>query len=226
MAVVGVIAEYNPFHRGHAWQPAQLRRRLGADTAVIACMSGNFVQRGDFAVLNKHRRAETALLGGADLVLELPTPWSAAAAERFAQGGVAVLEAAGIVTHLAFGCECGDLEPLQRIAEALESEEYHAGLRRFLDEGMTFAVARQGAIWGLTSRETAEHLSYPNNSLAVEYLRALAAGESGITPIALPRTGAAHDSGVEDAYSSASAIRGKLFAGSGWQELQIGRAHV
>ena len=93
MAVAGVIAEYNPFHRGHAWQLAEVRRRLGGDAAVIACMSGNFVQRGDFAVLGKHARAEMALAGGADLVLELPTPWSAAGAERFAQGGVAVLEA-------------------------------------------------------------------------------------------------------------------------------------
>lgn len=86
MAVAGVIAEYNPFHRGHAWQLAEVRRRLGEDTAVIACMSGNFVQRGDFAIAGKHARAEMALRGGADLVLELPTPWSAAAAERFAQG--------------------------------------------------------------------------------------------------------------------------------------------
>ena len=86
VAVAGVIAEYNPFHRGHGWLLAELRRRLGADTAVIACMSGNFVQRGDFAILSKHARTEAALLGGADLVLELPTPWSAAAAEH--EGGV------------------------------------------------------------------------------------------------------------------------------------------
>ena len=76
MAVAGVIAEYNPFHRGHAWQIAEIRRRLGDGTAVVACMSGNFVQRGEFAVLGKRGRAEAALLGGADLVLELPTPWS------------------------------------------------------------------------------------------------------------------------------------------------------
>ena len=83
VAVAGIIAEYNPFHRGHAWQIQEVRRRLGADTAVVACMSGNFVQRGDFAILAKHPRAEAALAGGVDLVLELPTPWSAATAERF-----------------------------------------------------------------------------------------------------------------------------------------------
>ena len=105
--MAGIIAEYNPFHRGHRWQIQTLRRLLGADAAVVAVMSGNFVQRGDFAVLEKRARAECALLGGADLVLELPSPWSAATAERFAQGGVALLAATGVVTHLAFGCETG-----------------------------------------------------------------------------------------------------------------------
>lgn len=109
MAVAGIVAEYNVFHRGHAWQLRELRRRLGPDTAVVVCMSGNFVQRGDFAIAPKHARAEMALAGGADLVLELPTPWSTAGAEQFARGGAAVLAATGVVTHLAFGCECGDL---------------------------------------------------------------------------------------------------------------------
>ena len=129
MAVAGVIAEYNPFHRGHAWQLEELRRRLGTDVPAVACMSGNFVQRGDFALLNKHSRAEMALMGGVDLVLELPTPWAAAGAERFAQGAVAVLAASGVVTHLAFGCESGELAPLQAAAEGLEQAEYPEKLR-------------------------------------------------------------------------------------------------
>ena len=219
MAVAGVIAEYNPFHRGHAWQIGELRRRLGADTAVVACMSGNFVQRGDFAVLNKHSRAEMALRGGVDLVLELPTPWSAAAAERFAQGGAALLAATGVVTHLAFGSESGELEPLQAAAACLDSEAYRAGLRRFLDEGMNFAAARQGAVCGLTDKETADCLSFPNNTLAVEYLRALKARGGGIEPLALPRVGAGHDSGEESAYPSASAIRTKLLGGGDWRDM-------
>ena len=119
--MAGIIAEYNPFHRGHRWQIQTLRRLLGADAAVVAVMSGNFVQRGDFAVLEKRARAECALLGGADLVLELPSPWSAATAERFAQGGVALLAATGVVTHLAFGCETGDLGPLAAAARCLEN---------------------------------------------------------------------------------------------------------
>ena len=218
MAVAGVIAEYNPFHRGHAWQLGEIRRTLGEDTAVIACMSGNFVQRGDFAVLGKHARAEMALRGGADLVLELPTPWSAAAAERFAQGGVAVLAAAGVVTHRAFGCECGALEPLRAVAECLDSETYHAGVVRFTGEGMTFAAARQAVVRALAV-EAAECLSSPNNALAVEYLRALKSRGSAMEPLALPRVGAAHDSGEESEYPSASAIREKLLAGGDWRRM-------
>lgn len=219
MAVVGIIAEYNPFHRGHAWQIAEIRRRLGTETAIVVCMSGNFIQRGDFALVNKHSRAEMALQGGADLILELPTPWACAGAERFAQGGVAVLAAAGVVTHLAFGSECGALEPLQRIAACLDSEGYRAGLRRFMDEGMTFAAARQGVIRGLTDRETSERLSGPNNALAVEYLRALEAQGAPIRPMALPRVGAGHDSGEESAFPSASAIRETLLSGGDWRGL-------
>lgn len=235
MAVAGVIAEYNPFHRGHAWLLAEARRRLGEDTAVIACMSGNFVQRGDFALLSKHARAEMALRGGADLVLELPTPWSAAGAERFAQGGVAVLAATGVVTHLAFGCECGEAEPLRAIADCLDGEAYRAGVRRFLDGGMTFAAARQRAVGELTDQKTSDCLSRPNNALAVEYLRALKG--SGIVPLALPRVGAAHDSGEESEYPSASAIRELVLTGGDWRralpeasvlsrEMEGGRAPV
>ena len=165
MAVAGIIAEYNPFHRGHAWQIQEVRRRLGADTAVVACMSGNFVQRGDFAILAKHPRAEAALAGGVDLVLELPTPWSAATAERFAQGGAAVLAAAGVVTHLVFGCETGSLPPLAAAAECLDSPAFREALGRYTGRGMTFAAARQAAARGLIGG-AADCLSTPNNILA------------------------------------------------------------
>lgn len=221
MAVAGVIAEYNPFHRGHAWLVAEIRRRLGEETAVAVCMSGNFVQRGEFAAACKHSRAEMALRGGADLVLELPTPWAAATAERFAQGGVAVLAATGVVTHLAFGSESGDLEALRAVAACLDSEVYHAGVTRFTGEGMTFAAARQAAVRVLLNREgqgeAAQCLSRPNDTLAVEYLRALRG--TGIEPLVLPRIGAGHDSGEESEYPSASAIRGRLLAGGDWRSM-------
>lgn len=238
MAVAGVIAEYNPFHRGHAWQIAEIRRRLGDGTAVVACMSGNFVQRGEFAIFSKHRRAEAALLGGVDLVLELPTPWSAAGAERFAQGGVSLLAAAGVVTHLAFSSESGALERLKSAAECLEQPAYHQRVRQLAGQGAAFAAARQAAVRELAG-DAADCLSRPNDALAVEYLRALSARGCGIEPLALPRVGAGHDSAEESEYPSASAIRRMLLEGADWRavlpegtvsvvdrELAAGRAPV
>ena len=220
MTAAGVVAEYNVFHRGHAWQLEELRRRLGPDIAVAVCMSGNFVQRGDFAIVSKHARAEMALRCGADLVLELPAPWSSGPAERFALGAVGILAGTGVVRYLAFGCECGSLEPLQRVAESLDSGLYHTELRRFLSQGMTYAAARQRALGhaGLAG-SAAQRLSQPNNALAVEYLRALAPLGGGIEPLALPRVGAGHDSLEPGPYLSASAIRARLLAGGdGWRE--------
>ena len=214
MAVAGIIAEYNPFHRGHGWQLSALRGQLGQDTEVVAVMSGNFVQRGDLAVMDKHARAEAALGCGVDLVLELPTPWSCATAERFAQGGAAILAATGVVTHLVFGSECGDLDALWAAALCLDGEEYPLVLRRLLATGMSFAAARQEAVAQLAG-DAARCLSQPNDNLAVEYLRALSRvdGAGGIEPVTFRRVGAAHDSAEPGAYASASYIRGLVLAG-------------
>lgn len=218
MAVAGIIAEYNPFHRGHAWQIRRLRETLGEDTAVVAVMSGNFVQRGDLAIMGKHVRAEAALLGGADLILELPTPWSTATAEQFARGGVALLAATGVVTHLVFGSECGELEPLEAAAACLESDAYNQQVRELLLGGMTFAAAREKAVGELVG-SAASCLSQPNNNLAVEYLRSLNALGRPMEPVTFPRVGAEHDSGEIGEYSSASAIRSAILAGEDWQGL-------
>ena len=218
MAVAGIIAEYNPFHHGHAWQIGAIRRALGADTAVVVAMSGNFVQRGEFALVSKRARAEMAVLGGADLVLELPTPWAAATAECFARGGVSLLEATGVVTHLAFGSEAGELAPLQRSAAALESDAYHLRVKEHLASGVTYAAAR--ALAAAEQAELDTHcLRMPNNNLAVEYLRQLARCGSSMEPITFPRVGAAHDSGLLEAISSASAIRRQILSGERWEEL-------
>ena len=218
MAVAGIIAEYNPFHRGHGWQLSALRGQLGADADVVAVMSGNFVQRGDLAVLEKTARAEAALRCGVDLVLELPTPWSCATAERFAQGGVSLLAACGVVTHLVFGSECGDLDALWRAAQCLDSAAYPGLLRRLLATGMTFAAARQAAVEALAAGG-GQCLSRPNDNLAVEYLRALSRLDCGIEPVTFRRVGAAHDSAEPGAYASASYIRGLFLAGDGrWRE--------
>ena len=214
MSTVGVITEYNPFHTGHAFQLRQIRKRMGPDTAVVCAMSGNWVQRGECAVADKWLRASWALAGGADLVLEIPTLWAAAPAERFAQGGVEVLAASGVVDALAFGSESGDGEGLSRLAACLDSREYAAGLRDFLDEGLPFAACRQAAAERLLGREAGRLLSQPNDNLGVEYLRALGRLRQPWPVLALPRVGPAHDSGgTVRGFRSASALRELLREG-------------
>ena len=194
MHVVGIVAEYDPFHTGHAYQIAESRRRLGAARAVAAVMSGNWVQGGRPAVLDKWTRARLALLGGADLVLELPTVWAASSAEAFARGAVELLAASGAVTHLSFGSEGGEVDPLRRLAACLNGPGYEAALRRFVAEGLPFAAARQRAAEELLGPEAAALLSSPNNNLGVEYLRALDRLGSPIAPMTVRREGAGHDS--------------------------------
>lgn len=181
MRTAGIISEYNPFHRGHAWQICELRRRLGAETAVVCAMSGSFVQRGDFAVMRTHARAEAAVRGGADLVLELPLPWAIASAEGFAAGGVGVLAATGAVDTLVFGSECGDTETLKAVTAALESESFAAYLRQGLQEGVSFAAAREAAARKLLG-EKAAVLAQPNDILGVEYCKAIARQAAALMP--------------------------------------------
>lgn len=194
MTVAGIIAEYNPFHTGHACQITQTRKALGEETAVVAVMSGNWVQQAGCAIADKWTRTRLALMGGVDLVLELPTVWAVSSAESFAQGAADILEAAGVVDVLSFGSECGDIDRLRRVAACLDSPGYRAGLRRFTDEGMPFAAYRQAAVRGLLGESLSGLLSQPNNNLGVEYIRALNARNSGIQPITVLRRGAPHNS--------------------------------
>lgn len=210
MNVAGIICEYNPFHRGHAWMLQQLRQQ-GMD-GIVCAMSGNFVQRGEFALANKQARAEMAVRGGADLVLELPTPYAAATAETFALGGVALLAQTGVVTHLAFGSECGDAAALQRVARVLDTPEYHEALRRLLAQGMTFAACRQLAVEQLLDEEGAL-LAQPNNNLGVEYCRAARRLGSDLQIMTVPRIGAVHDGAPVGEIASASCIRALLRQG-------------
>ena len=204
--VAGIVAEYNPFHRGHAHQIAETRRLLGDDCAVLCVMSGDFVQRGDAAVFDKFARAEAAVRGGADLVLELPLRWSLSSAEGFARGGVSLLKASGVVTHISFGSETGDLAALQRAADALNSPALGALLREELQTGVSFPAARQRALERLIGADAAV-LSNPNDLLAVEYLRAVSALGAPLEPIAVQRLGAGHDQPGEGDYPSASQLR-------------------
>lgn len=212
MNIAGIAAEYNPFHRGHEYMLRALRRELGEDTAFVCVMSGNFVQRGDCAVFRAQARAEAAVRCGADLVLELPLPWAIASAEGFAQGAVELLGETGMVTHLAFGSECGDLGQLRRLARALREPETDGLIRRYLTQGMSYAAARQRAL-EVTAGETAALIAEPNNILAVEYLKALDAGGWAMEPVTVLRRGARHDGEGDGVFFSASELRARCGAG-------------
>lgn len=223
MQVIGIVAEYNPFHSGHAYQIARTRQALGEDRAVVAVMSGNWVQGGRPAVLDKWTRARLALLGGVDLVLELPTLWAVSSAETFARGAVTMLERSGVVKVLSFGSECGDVERIQQVAVCLNSLEYEMGVGRLAAEGMPFAAARQAAVQGLLGEELSSLLATPNNNLGVEYLRTLDRLKSDIQPMTVRREGAAHDSLLEGAgrpsHLSATQLRTYLERGN-WTALE------
>ena len=212
MNICGIVCEYNPFHLGHRFLIDESRRILGPDSAVVCVMSGDFVQRGEAAVYPKHDRARAAVAGGADLVLELPLPWCMAPAETFARGAVGMLGAAGFVTHLCFGSECGDLALLTETARTLLDPEMDALIREKMADGTPYAAARQAAAEALTGKRAAA-LRQPNDILAVEYLKALSRQGLSLTPLAVRRRGAGHDSDAEGAYPSAASLREKLRAG-------------
>lgn len=195
MGAAGIIVEYNPLHSGHLRLLEAGRAALGPDTAMVCVMSGNFVQRGDFALLRKHARARAAVESGADLVLELPLPWAVSSAEGFAAGGVQALAATGVVEHLLFGSECGDVSALERVAAALLAPSFRDRLREVLPGAVSFAAARQRALTGLLPEEDAALLESPNNILGIEYCKAILARGAALTPLALPRLGAAHGGG-------------------------------
>ncbi|MDD2392686.1 MAG: nucleotidyltransferase family protein [Eubacteriales bacterium] len=217
MKVVSVIAEYNPFHNGHLHQINQIRERYGRDCAIISIMSGNFVQRGGPAILDKWTRTETAIASGIDLIIESPVVYATGSAEVFAYGGVAAARAAGICSHLVFGSESGELRPLEMIADLLndEPEEYRNFLKTHLDEGMSYPVARSLALYEFTSDPTIrDTISSPNNILAVEYLKAIRKLNcENLTPFTFKREGAEYndDDYDPDIHPSASAIR-RIFA--------------
>ncbi len=214
MQIAGIITEYNPLHGGHVHLMEETRRLLGPDTAVICVMSGSFVQRGDFALVNKYARAEAAVRSGADLVLELPLPWAVSSAERFADGGVGHLLATGLLTHLAFGSECGEAAPLLRVAKVLLGEDFPERLRAELALGVSFAAARQKAVERLLGPGDGALLASPNNILGVEYCKSLLRADSSVIPVTVPRTGTPHDGALlEGQAPSASNIR-ELLRGS------------
>ncbi len=216
MKVNGIVAEYNPFHNGHKYHLENAKKATKADYTIIA-MSGNFMQRGTPALLDKFKRAEMALQNGADLVLELPVYYAASSAEYFAMGAVALLDKLGVVNNLCFGSECGDLEILQMIARIYmeEPEEFTNALRNNLRHGMSYPLARTNAFlqYEPSLRQYREVFSSPNNILGIEYLKALLKRNSGIQPLTTMRSGAAyHDNRLGSSHCSALAIRHAVFS--------------
>lgn len=213
MSVYAIICEYDPFHAGHAWQIAEIRRRDPA--AVVLCvMSGSFTQRGTPALFSPFVRAERAVRGGADAVLLLPMPFSASSAERFAKAGAYVAAQCGAEV-LAFGAECGNEEDLRRVAERLRSETFRRAMReavRSSHDSVGYPRARAAVYASCFGEEDLSLLTGPNNMLALEYLHA--ADTLGLRTVVLPRIGAGHDEpGCTGAYASASAIRAALRRG-------------
>ena len=212
MQSVGIICEYNPLHLGHQKQFSQIREFLGADTAIVCLMSGNFVQRGHPAIVDKSLRAKAAILCGADLVLELPLQACLSSAEGFAARGVEILSA--LCQQLCFGTETADPALLMQTAEALLSPRFPEALSVRLRDGLSFPAARQAALedLGLSSAL----LQQPNNILAVEYCKAILSQNSKMKPLPILREGNYHSSAPDRENPSATAVRSLMAQKGSW----------
>ncbi len=217
MKIVGIIAEYNPFHNGHQYHIEKAKEITGADAAIVV-MSGNFVQRGAPAIMPKHLRAEMALKAGASLVIELPVCYATGTAEQFAYGAVSILNSLGCVDAICFGSECGDITALNELAKILcdEPHEYRECLQMHLRNGLSFPLARQKAIETICSNSSIAHLlEQPNNILGIEYLKALYRLNSNIKPYTIQRMSSQyHDVDLQEEFSSATALRQTIISGN------------
>ena len=212
--VLGIIAEYNPFHNGHLYQ-IQKAKELSGAKFVVCVMSGNFVQRGNTSVVDKWTKTQMALANGVDLVIELPTIYSVSSAESFAQGAIKILENLGIVDTISFGTETDDFAALNNIATIISDEpkEYVSMLKEELKQGVSFPKAREQALIKYLNDDVRYQniLNNPNNILAVEYLKALKQLKSKITPLAIKREKVYYnDNHIVDDLASATAIRRML----------------
>lgn len=202
--VLGIVAEYNPFHNGHKYHIDEAKKIVNPDITVCA-MSGNFVQRGEPAIFNKFTRAKTAVSNGIDIVAEIPAYFAVSTAETFAHSAIALLKNMG-VTHLAFGVETDDIDKLNEIANLLinEPKEYKSELKEQLSKGLSFAVARDNAVSKFIPNSL---LKTPNNILAIEYLKAIKHFNASIAPVPITRTVEYYDDIIKNNISSATYIR-------------------
>jgi UPF0348 protein BLAHAN_05699 len=213
MNVVGIIAEYNPFHEGHAYQIQKAKKQCGADFAVVV-MNGDFVQRGEPAIFDKYTRTKEALLGGADLIFELPVRFGLSSAGDFAMGGILALNALPFVTHLCFGTETGDLTPLLQAATFLcdEPDSYRTRVKHFVKQGILYPKARSLALAAESGLPT-ETWDSPNNILGLEYCVALQKLHSKIKPFTIRREGQGYhdnDTPALSDFPSATFLREKI----------------
>lgn len=224
MKIGALVAEFNPIHAGHKILIDKIREE---NDAVIATMSGNFVQRGECAIFEKGERAKAAIGCGVDLVLELPSVFALSSAEGFAKGSIGTLSACGCVDSLYFGSECGDIEKISRCADALnlESAEFSKTLSEKLAEGMNFPAARQAALQSVIPE--GEILDMPNNILGVEYVRELKRLHSSIIPHTIKRVGAGYnDFETAEEIPSASSIRNLIKNDEDANKLMLGEFSV
>ena len=217
MKVAGIIAEFNPFHNGHAFL-VQKAREAGY-THVVAVMSGNFVQRGEPALFHHSVRTQAALRNGVDLVIQLPGVYAMSGAQSFARAGAEILDALGVVDSIVFGSECGNADLLSQTADAVYGEEIKRLLPEELEKGISFASARENALRRINP-VYADIIKSPNNILGVEYIAALKRLESKVNPLTFSRNGAAHDSDETDGkIAGASLIRELVRNGGEWKKL-------
>ena len=221
--VIGVVAEYNPFHNGHYYHLQATKEITGAEYCV-AVISGNFTQRGDTSIVNKWAKAYMAICGGADLVIELPTVYSISSAENFASGAVKILDNLKVVDAISFGAEANDLATLNNIANVLyeEPKAYTNILSHELKKGISYPAARENALMMYLNdiKRYANTLSSPNNILAIEYLKALKIQKSKLEPIMIRRKKVYYnDNKIVDDFASATAIR-KLLQGGEYANLR------
>lgn len=221
--VLGIIAEYNPFHNGHLYQIQEAKKQIGADY-VVAVMSGNFVERGNTSLVNKWVKAKMALLNEVDLVIELPTVYSISSAENFAEGAVKILDSLKVVNSICFGTETADIAALNNIANVLynEPKEYTTMLEHELSRGISFPKARESAMMMYLNdiKRYANIMSGSNNILAIEYLKALKKLKSNMNPVGIQRKKVYYnDERIIDEFASSTAIR-KLVAKDQFNEIR------
>ncbi len=213
MKAVGLVTEYNPFHNGHLYHLNKAMELTGADISV-AVMSGDFVQRGEPAVIDKYTRASMALNSGVNLVVELPVNYAVSSAENFAAGALKVLDYIK-ADSIAFGSESGDIERLSKLAHILCDNEdtLYKEISKYTANGISYAAARQKVVEKLTDKDTAAMLTSSNNILAVEYLKAIIKNNYAIKPYTIKRQGDSYnDTDIRSEYASATALRGNLKA--------------